>query len=74
MHRDLLTCMVTLQPMEDHSGVMSRSHTLIVVSVLPLATLLPSRWRHLTSPECPVRVMTDQGLFVLMFHTRIVLS
>ena len=32
------------------------------------------RWRHLTSPECPARVMTDQGEFVFTFHTLMVLS
>ncbi len=66
--------MVTLHPIEDHSGCISRSHTLMVVSVLPLTSLFPSRWRQRTSPEWPDRVMTDQGLLVLMFHTRMVLS
>jgi hypothetical protein len=34
-----------------------------------IVTLLAWRWRHLTSPEWPARVITDQGEFVFVFQT-----
>lgn len=38
----------TLHPMEDQVGVISRSQTLMVVSVLPLTRRFPSKWRQRT--------------------------
>ena len=55
--------------MEEYEGWISKSQTLIVVSTLPLTNLLPSKCKHLTSPECPVKVITDHLLLVLIFHT-----
>ena len=66
--------MVTLQAIDDQEEVELKSQTLMVRSVLPLTRRFPSRWRHLTSPEWPARVMTDQGELVFTFHTLIVLS
>merc|ERR1712142_557269 len=66
--------MVTLHAMEDQLTEMDRSHTLMVRSVLPLTSLFPSKCKHRTSPECPARVITDQGEFVFTFQTLIVLS
>ena len=61
-------------PMEEYDGWISKSQTLIVVSTLPLTNLFLSKCKHLTSPECPVKVITDHLLLVLIFHTLIVLS
>ena len=46
----------------------------MVVSTEPLTNLLPSKCKHRTSPEWPVKVITDHGELVLIFQTRMVLS